>query len=300
MRSVLHHAVAPGPTASVSDRLLSAMQVFHWRNTTVMVVLAIGAVFMLLPFLWMFAASMRPAGEAYQLPPSFFPTRLNLASYEELLSGPIPFLRMYWNSFLVASVTTVSVIVTSAMAAYAFSRLRFSGSNVLFALMLMGLMVPPALLLIPLFFGIAAIGLHNTVWALVLPALASPLAVFMMRSFMEGQLREYEEAAFIDGASYWTIFWRISLPQMAPPIAALSIIVFTTSWNNFILPLVFTRSFDSMTLPVGILSISQSQVGLGLSVVMAAVTLGILPLMVVFLVAQRFIVESIASTGVKG
>ena len=151
-----------------------------------------------------------------------------------------------------------------------------------------------------MFFGIAAIGLHNTVWALVLPALANPLAVFMMRSFMERQLREYEEAAFIDGASYWTIFWRISLPQMAPPIAALSIIVFTTSWNNFILPLVFTRNFDSMTLPVGILSISQSQVGLGLSVVMAAVTLGILPLMVVFLVAQRFIVESIASTGVKG
>ena len=120
-----------------------------------------------------------------------------------------------------------------------------------------------------------------------------------MKQFMQSQPREYEESAFVDGASYWTIFWRISLPQLGPPIAALSIIVFTTSWNNFLLPLVFIRSFDAMTLPVGILSLFGSYGPEKLSVILAAVTLSIMPLLVVFLIAQRFIVESIASTGIK-
>ncbi|EAR51903.1 sugar ABC transporter permease [Oceanicola granulosus HTCC2516] len=284
---------------TLTARFYRATRVIHWRNWTVMVLLGIGAVFMLLPFMWTFSTSLRPISEAYRLPPSFLPDRLDFSSYARLEDGPIPFLTMYWNSFVVAAVTTVVVIFTSAMAAFAFSRLRFPGSNVLFASMLVGLMVPPALVLIPLFFGMAAVGLIDTLWSLILPALANPLAVLMMREFMRSQPREYEESAFVDGASYWTIFWRISLPQMGPPIAALSIIVFTTSWNNFLLPLVFVRSFEAMTLPVGILSLFGSYGAEELSVILAAVTLSILPLLVVFLIAQRFIVESIASTGVK-
>ena len=285
--------------ASFTVRLYSAMRVIHWRNWMVMAVLIIGAILMILPFLWTFTTSLRPISEAYRLPPSFLPDQVDLTSYRELRDGQIPFLPMYWNSFVVASVTTIGVILTSAMAAFAFSRLRFWGSSVLFVSMLAGLMVPPALVLIPLFFGMAAIGAIDTLWSLILPALANPLAVLMMREFMRSQPREYEESAFIDGASYWTIFWRISLPQMGPPIAALSIIVFTTSWNNFLLPLVFIRSFDSMTLPVGILALFGSYGPEQLSVILAAVSLSILPLLVVFLVAQRFIVESIASTGIK-
>ena len=160
-------------------------------------------------------------------------------------------------------------------------------------------MVPPALVVIPLYYGMAAAGMLDTLWALILPFMAQPLAIFMMRQFMEGQPREYEEAAFVDGASYWTIFRRISLPQMGPPIAALSVIMFTSSWNNFLLPLVFTRRFESMTLPVGLLGLQDAFGALSLSAIMAAVTMCVLPLLIVFLVAQRFIVESIASTGVK-
>jgi multiple sugar transport system permease protein len=291
-------AVLP-ENASFSHRLQSAMRVIHWRNWVVVALLVLGAIIMVLPFLWTFSTSLRPISEAYRLPPSFLPDQLDFNSYAELRDGPIPFLGMYWNSFLVATVVTVSVIITSAMAAFAFSRLRFAGSNILFGSMLAGLMVPPALVLIPLFFGLASIGAIDTLWALILPALANPLAVLMMKQFMQSQPREYEESAFVDGASYWTIFWRISLPQMGPPIAALSIIVFTTSWNNFLLPLVFIRSFDAMTLPVGILSLFGSYGPEKLSVILAAVTLSIMPLLVVFLIAQRFIVESIASTGIK-
>jgi multiple sugar transport system permease protein len=285
--------------SSVTSRVYSATKVIEWRNLPVMIVLGIGAIFMLLPFLWMFATSMRPASEAYQLPPNFLPTRLNFDSYAAVLNSPLPFLRMYLNSFIVAAATTIGVVVSSAMAAFAFARLRFPGSSLLFGLLLVGLMVPSALVVIPLFYGMAAAGLLDSLWSLILPGLASPLAIFMMRQFMEGQPREYEEAAFIDGASYWTIFWRISLPQMGPPIAALSIIVFTSSWNNFLLPLIFVRKFDVMTLPVGLLGLSDSFGALSLSVIMAAVTMCVLPLLVVFLVAQRFIVESIASTGIK-
>lgn len=286
--------------ASTTQRILSATQVIHWQNLTVMIILFIGALFMLMPFLWMFATSMRPAGEAYRLPPSFLPTSINLDSYNEVLNSSIPFLRMYFNSFVVASVTTIGVILTSAMAAFAFSRLRFPGKQLLFAIMLLGLMVPPALIVIPLFFGMAAVGLLDSLWSLILPGLASPLAVFMMRQFMESQPREYEEAAFVDGASYWTIFRRISLPQMGPPVAALSIIVFTSSWNNFLLPLVFVRKFEVMTLPVGLVAMSDFAGALSLSAIMAAVTMCVLPLLIVFLIAQRFIVESITSTGLKG
>ncbi|WP_240233247.1 carbohydrate ABC transporter permease [Devosia lacusdianchii] len=282
-----------------SNRVLAASQVINWRNLPVMILLGIGAIFMLLPFLWMFATSMRPASEAYQLPPSFLPSRLNFDAYWAVLDSPIPFLRMYFNSFVVAVATTIGTIVTSAMAAFAFSRLRFPGNSWLFGFMLLGLMVPPALIVIPLFFGMAAAGLLDSLWSLILPALASPLAVFMMRQFMEGQPREYEEAAFVDGASYWTIFWRISLPQMGPPIAALSIIVFTSSWNNFLLPLIFVRKFETMTLPVGMVALSDNFGSLSLAAIMAAVTMCVLPLLVVFLIAQRFIVESITSTGIK-
>ena len=139
------------PTAhnSISTRLHSATRVINWRNVPVMITLGIGALLMLLPFLWMFATSMRPPGEAYKLPPSFLPTRINFDSYIAVLSSPLPFLRMYLNSFLVAVATTIGVIASSSMAAFAFSRLRFPGSSLLFSLMLVGLMVPSGYLLMP-------------------------------------------------------------------------------------------------------------------------------------------------------
>ena len=282
------------------DRLLAASQVVHWRNVPVMIVLAAGGVLMLLPFLWMFSASMRPVGEAYKLPPSFFPERLDLDAYRAVLGSSIPFLRMYWNSFVVAALTTLGVLVTSAMAAFAFSRLRFAGSGVLFGLLLVGLMVPPSLVLIPLYFGFGFVGLLDTLPALILPAIASPLGVFMMRQFMLGQPREYEEAAFVDGAGYWTIFTRISLPQLGPPIAALGIIVFTQSWNNFVVPLVLVRKFEVMTLPVGLLALADQYGDFSLPAMMAAVSMAVVPLFIVFVIGQRFIIEGITSSGLKG
>ncbi len=286
--------------ATLSSRLLRAVSVVHWRNVPLMIILLTGALLMIMPFLWMAAASFRPIGESYRLPPSILPDRWDFAAYSEALSSGVPFLRMYWNSFVVAAISTVGALVSSAMAAFAFSRLEFRSRDKLFLFMLLGLMVPPALVLIPLYFGYARVGLLDTHIGLALPAMASPFGVFMMRQFMLNQPKALEEAALLDGASYFQIFMRITLPQMGPALATLGIITFIGSWNNFVSPFVLITSWDKMTLPVGIVALQGVLGSARLSVIMAAATMSILPLLLVFLVAQRFIVESITMSGVKG
>ena len=286
--------------STLSARLLSATRVVHWRNGAAVGVLVAGGVIMLLPFLWMAGTSLRPAGESYRLPPSIVPDEWTLDAYREALASGIPFLRMYWNSFVVAFSATVGVLLTASMAGFAFARLSFRGSSLLFGLMLAGLMVPPALVLIPLYFGFAQVKLLDTPWALIFPAMSSSFGVYMMRQFMLGQPRELEEAALVDGASYWTIFWRITLPQLGPPLAALGIITFTTSWNNFIAPFVLIKSWENMTLPAGIVAMQGLMGAASVSVVMAAATMAILPLLLVFLIAQRFIIEGMTMSGIKG
>jgi multiple sugar transport system permease protein len=253
-----------------------------------------------MPFLWMVSASFRPIGESYRLPPSILPDRWDFAAYAEALSSGVPFLQMYWNSFVVAALTTIGVLVTASMAAFAFARLEFRSREWLFMFMLLGLMVPPALVLIPIYYGYLQVGLLDSRLGLALPAMASPFAVFMMRQFMLGQPRALEEAALIDGASYYTIFWRITLPQLGPALATLGLITFLTSWNNFVSPFVLITSWSKMTLPAGIVALQGVMGSARLSVIMAAATLSILPLLLVFLIAQRFIVESLTMSGIKG
>lgn len=281
-------------------RLQSALAVVHWRNVPLMIVMAVGAALMVMPFLWMVAASFRPIGESYRLPPSIFPDSWNFEAYAEALGSGVPFLIMYWNSFLVATITTIGAVGSSALAAFAFARLEFRSREFLFLFMLLGLMVPPALVLIPLYFGYLQVGLLDTHMGLALPAMASPFGVFMMRQFMLNQPRELEEAAILDGANYRQIFFTVTLPQLGPALATLGIIIFITSWNNFVSPFVLITSWEKMTLPVGIVALQGVMGSARLSVIMAAATMSILPLLIIFLVAQRFIVESITMSGVKG
>jgi multiple sugar transport system permease protein len=286
--------------ASGWERLLSATQVISLRNWVVVAVLVVASVFMLLPFVWMVAVSFQPGAAAYALPPNYIPREPSLDSYREILDPDVSFLRAYLNSFIVASATTVGVVVTSSLAAFAFSRLEFRGRGVLFVLILMGLMIPPSFVLIPLFFQFAKVGLLDSPWALILPSIVSPLGIYMLRQFMLSQPKEYEESALVEGASYWLIFRKISLPQMGPAIASLAIIAFTFSWNNFLIPLTFVRSQDQMTLPLAIYDLGTQSLALNLSVMMAGVTMALLPLFIVFLIGQRFIVEGLSSTGLKG
>ena len=282
-------------------RLHSAMQVVTLRNVIVLIVLGVSAVAIALPFVWMVAVSVQPNAAANRLPPDYFPTHPDFSAYRDLFLDPQAlFLKSFSNSLIIATTATLGVVISSAMAAFAFSRLEFRGRGPLLGLMLLGLMVPYALVMIPLFFQFARLGLLGSLWSLIIPSMMSPLGVYMLRQFMLAQPRELEEAALIEGAGYWSIFRRISLPQMAPAIASLGIITFTQSWNNFLLPLIFVNSPERMTLPLAIFNLGYRNNAVLLPTMMAAVTLAIAPLFIVFLVAQRFIVEGMAGTGIKG
>lgn len=276
----------------------------------VYVVLGVGAFLMIAPFLWMFTTSLRPTTEAFNLPPRWLPgLDATLESYQRLLSSRVPMGRFFMNSFVMSSAVTLGYVATTTIAGYAFARLMFPFKNVLFVILLLSLMVPIQTTLVPLFLLMRGLGLVDSQWAIILPGLTGAFApgmsgvfgIFMMRQFFLTLPKELFEAARVDGSNHFLTFWAVALPLARPQIAALSVIIFTMTWNDYFLPLIFLSSMDQMVLPVGIMSIREP-VGnsSATSEVIAAVALSILPLLIVFLVAQRWIVDSFVRAGVKG
>lgn len=282
-------------------------QVQTWA---IYVLLTLGALLMIAPFLWMFTTSLRPTAEAFRLPPRWLPgLDATLESYERLLSSGVPMGRFFMNSLMMSSAVTLGYIATTTIAGYAYARLRFPFKNAIFVVLLLSLMVPIQTTLVPLFLLMRGLGLVDSQWAIILPGLTGAFApgtsgvfgIFMMRQFFLTLPKELFEAARVDNAGHFRTFWAIALPLARPQIAALSVIIFTTTWNDYFLPLIFLNSIDQMVLPVGIMSI-RDPVGnsSATSEVIAAVSLSVLPLLVAFLVAQRWIVESFVRAGVKG
>ena len=262
----------------------------------VMVVLAIG---MLLPFLWLFSTSFRAPAEAYKLPPSFLPPNLDPANYAQVFASRVPFIQIYLNSLLIAVVVTAGQLVTCTLAAFAFARLRFKGRDALFVILLVGLMFPAQVTILPIYLGYARIGLINQPIGLALMYLTSSFGVFLMRQFMLSQPKELEEAALMDGAGYLKIFWRISLPQLRPALSALGIITFTQTWNYYFQARILLARENTMTLPVAMDVLRGYLQSGSLSLVMAAMSMSILPVVLLFLIAQKFVVEGITMSGIK-
>jgi multiple sugar transport system permease protein len=270
-----------------------------WVDRAIIAVMAVLAVAMLLPFAWLFSMSFRPVAEAYRMPPSFLPPNLNLANYRAVLASSIPFLEIYWNSIEIAVLVTAGQLVTCSLAAFAFARLQFPGRDSLFFVMLIGLMFPAQVTIIPIYLGYAQIGLLNHPLGLALMYLTSSFGVFLVRQFMLSQPKALEEAALMDGAGHVKIFMRISLPQLRPALSALGIITFTQTWNYYFQARVLLEPQDAMTLPVA-MDLLRGYIGSGnLSLVMAAMSMAILPVVLIFLVAQRLVIEGIAMSGIK-
>jgi multiple sugar transport system permease protein len=270
-----------------------------WVDRGIIAIVAVLAVAMLLPFAWLFSMSFRPVAQAYQMPPSFLPPTLNLANYRAVLSSDVPFLAIYWNSIEIAVLVTIGQLVTCSLAAFAFARLHFRGRDSLFFVMLVGLMFPAQVTIIPIYLGYAQVGLLNRPVGLALMYLTSSFGVFLVRQFMLSQPKALEEAALMDGAGYMKIFLRISLPQLRPALSALGIITFTQTWNYYFQARVLLEPQGSMTLPVA-MDLLRGYMGSGnLSLVMAAMSMAILPVVLLFLVAQRFVIEGIAMSGIK-
>jgi multiple sugar transport system permease protein len=277
-------------------RSTASRQVIDWAIIGVMALLG---VFMLAPFAWLFSMSFRTVRDAYQMPPSFLPPRLDFDNYRAVLNSSIPFLRIYANSVEVAVLVTVGQLVTCTLAAFAFARLRFPGRDSLFFVMLIGLLFPAQVTIIPIYLGFAKVGLLNRPIGLALMYLTSSFGVFLVRQFMRSQPRALEEAALMDGAGYFKIFFRISLPQLRPALAALGIITFTQTWNYYFQARVLLEPQDSMTLPIA-MDVLRGYLGSGnLALVMAAMSMSVLPVILLFLLAQRMVIEGIALSGIK-
>ncbi|MFD2078783.1 multiple sugar transport system permease protein [Actinopolymorpha cephalotaxi] len=252
----------------------------------------------LVPLLWALDTSLKPEGETTKVPVTWLIDSPTLAAYAKVLdAGNV--LQWYANSFIISILVAALSVVTASMAAFALSRIRFRGSNAVFWVILAGIMIPGQALIVPLFREFAAVGMIDTYWAVILPQIAAPVAVFVFKQFFDGIPRELEEAALVDGASRFHIFSRIFLPLSRPAISAVSIFTFVWSWNNFLWPLLVLTSTPLMTLPVGLATVSSAY-GIQYASIMASAILGALPLLVVFLLFQRRIVEGIAGTGLKG
>ena len=271
----------------------------RWIDWAIILCMVILAISMLLPFLWLFSMSFRPVADAYKMPPSFLPPSLDFSNYLAVLNSKVPFVRVYMNSVLIALLVTVGQMVTCTLAAFAFSRLNFRGRDALFFILLVGLMFPAQVTILPIYLGYARVGLLNQPVGLALMYLTSSFGVFLMRQFMLSQPKALEEAALMDGAGYLKIFWRISLPQLRPALSALGIITFTQTWNYYFQAKVLLGKQDQMTLPLA-MDVLRGYMGAGnLSVVMAAMSMSILPVVLLFLIAQKFVIEGITMSGIK-
>jgi multiple sugar transport system permease protein len=268
------------------------------RATWVYVVLAVGLLVTLAPFLWMLLGSFKPDAELQRVPPTWWPETPTLQNYSELFDR-LDFPRFFANSVIVAVAVTAGNLVFCSMVGYALAKLDFAGKRVLFALVLGMLMVPGVVTFVPLFVLVSNLGLVNTFPGLILPFLVTPLGVFLMRQFIAGLPDELIEAARIDGAGEWRIFTRVILPLCGPPLATLGILTFLHSWNNFLWPLVVAQSEDKYTLPVALALYSVGQNATRYGLLMAGAVVIIVPVVALFIALQRYFVQSVATTGIK-
>ncbi len=254
------------------------------------------------PFLWMVSGSLKSPLEIFASPPTLIPDTLYWQNYENIVDIQ-PFVRQYWNSLWIATVVTTGTLVFSSLAGYAFARITFFGNGILFLLLLSALMMPEEVIIIPKFRLVQWLGIDNTHIPLVLfPIFGSHgvVATFMMRQHFLGMPKELEEAAMLDGLTRWGIFWRIAMPIAKPALTAVAIITFLHSWNSFLEPLVYLEDTHLYTVPLA-LSAFTDEFGTPLwGTQMAATTLSVIPILIFYIFAQRLVIESFASTGVKG
>lgn len=272
----------------------------HIGNFLAVLVLSLGGVLMALPFLWMVSSSLKSISEIYVFPPTFIPESIQWANYLEIWRR-LPFHLFFRNSFVVATLETAGVLFTSSLAGYSFARLRYPGRDQLFLIYLSTMMIPFAVRMIPLFILMRTFGWIDSLAALIVPGMFSAWGTFLIRQFMLTIPRELEDAALIDGCSFFRIYWRIILPLTTPALATLGIFHFMGSWNNFLWPLIILNSMSNKTLPLG-LAAFQAMVAMKTPwhLVMAASVVSVLPIIVVFMLGQKYYVRGIVTTGLKG
>lgn len=264
-----------------------------------LLVLAIPFVF---PTWWMLTSSLKPISDIFAFPPSLLPTDVSFDAYRQVFTLQ-PFAHQYFNSAYIAALVTIGTLAVASLAGYAFARIRFRGQNVLFLVVLLGLLIPSEVTIVPLFQMFNWLGMVDTHWPLILvPILGAPsvLATFIMRQFFLALPGELEEAARVDGLGRFATFWRIALPLARPALGAVAIFTFLHSWNLYLEPIVFLSTPEKFTLPQALTQFVDAYGGPMWNVQLSAASLTAMPVLVVFVIAQRQFIEGLAHTGLKG
>ncbi|KAA1395256.1 carbohydrate ABC transporter permease [Aeromicrobium ginsengisoli] len=272
------------------------------RRIALYVALIVMALPFAVPTIWMIASSFKPLSEIFASPPTIFTDSPTLAGYREAFDFQ-PFARQYFNSVYIAVLVTMITMFVSSLAGYAFARIKFPGQNLLFLVVLIGLLVPSEVTIVPLFQMFKNLGMINTHWPLILvTSLAAPcvLATFIMRQFFIALPGELEEAARLDGLGQVGIWWQIFLPLAKPALSAVAILTFLASWNLYLEPTVYITSPDLFTLPQALTRYTDAYGGEMWNTQLAAATMTVAPVLAVFLIAQKQFVEGLAHSGLKG
>lgn len=264
------------------------------------IILTLAVLFTLFPIFWMVASSLKTPAELESLPPVWWPSHPSLDAFGAVFSV-IPYAQAFLNSFVIAAGDTVFIVLTSIMAGYVFAKYEFRGRDVLFAAVLATMFVPQVVTLVPLFHVIQALGLVNSYPGVMLPQLATAFGMFLMRQFIRGVPDELLDAARVDGASEWTVLWRVITPLLGPAIATLVLFAFVYQWNSFLWPLTVLQSETKFTVVLAMAQLRDYTSSIQYqNVVMAGAVISILPNTVLFLFLQRFFVAGLARSGLQG
>ncbi len=261
-------------------------------------VLSLGAIVTLFPFVWMVSTSLKTGQQVYEVPPKLLVSVPQISNYFEVLQR-VPCSQYFINSVLVAIVVTLGTVISSIFAAFAFSKIDFWGRDVIFSVFLATMMIPSEVLIIPNYVTLSKLGWINTRLALVAPWLISVFAIFLMRQYFLGIPQSYYYSAKIDGCSDFNYIWRIMVPLSKPAILTIALLKLIYSWNEFLWPLLVTNTPDMRTLPVG-LAVFSTEAGTLYHLLMAASTMLILPIFIIYILLKKYILSGVIKSGIKG
>lgn len=271
------------------------------RNILLYVLLFFLGAFFILPFLWSVTSSLRSPGAGVTFPPQFLPTEFNIQNYPKIFEM-IPFGRFLLNSVIVTTIAVTGELLSASFVAFGFARLRFPGKNILFVILLSTMMIPYPVTMIPQFIlWVRGLGMANTFGPLVLPPFFGPaFSIFLLRQFFMTINTELDEAAKVDGANEFRIYWQIILPLAKPALATIAIFSFIGNWNDFLTPLIYLSDANLYTLALGINFLRNFRGGGDLTYQMAAAVMFVSPCIFIYFFAQRYVIQGIVTTGLKG
>lgn len=296
-RNATHPPESVAIDVSHRGRLRTGSDSSRWLTYALLLA---GAALLLIPFYWMVSNSLKTEAEANMIPPSLLPKEFVWANYPDALAK-MDFANALANTVVITTLCVIGQVLSSSMVGFGFARFRFRGRGFLFMLMLSTMMLPPQVSMIPLFIGFRYLGMIDTFWPLIIPLwMGTPFYVFMFRQFFSQVPEELVEAARIDGASNWMIYWRLMLPLSGPVIAIVAIYTFMFTWNDFLGPLIYLNDPDNNTLALA-LNAFKGQYGVSdAQLLMAASFVTMLPCIALFFAAQRYLVDTGAASGLKG